>query len=87
MTPWTIAHQILLSMGFFGEEYWNGLLFPPPGDIPDPGIDPVSPALAGGFFFTTEPPLHINKIVIKVSYLEKQTKRKHIHYLFFNIDY
>ena len=74
-------------MGFFGEEYWNGLLFPPPGDIPDPGIDPVSPALAGGFFFTTEPPLHINKIVIKVSYLEKQTKKKHIHYLFFNIDY
>ena len=75
-------------MGFFREEYWNGLSFPPPGDIPDPGIDPVSPALAEGLFFTTEPPLYINKIVvIKVSYLEKQTKKKHIHYLFFNIDY
>ena len=43
-------------MGFFREEYWNGLSFPPPGDIPDPGIDPVSPALAEGLFFTTEPP-------------------------------
>ena len=74
-------------MGFFREEYWNGLPFPPPGDIPDTGINPVSPALAGGFFFTTEPPLYINKIVINVSYLEKQTKKKHIHYLFFSIDY
>ena len=45
-------------MGFSKQEYWSGLLFPPPGDLPDPGIKPmfpVSPALAGGFF-TTEPP-------------------------------
>ena len=64
MNPWTIAHQILLSMGFFREEYGNGLPFLPPGDIPDVGIDLVFPALGGGFFFTTEPPLYINKIVI-----------------------
>ena len=45
-------------MGFFRKEYWSGLLFPPPGDLPDPGIElafPESPALAGGFL-TTAPP-------------------------------
>ena len=52
-TPWTVAHQAPLSMGFSRQEYWSGLPFPPPGDFPDPGIkstSPVSPALAGGFF-------------------------------------
>ena len=38
VTPWTIANQIPLSMEFSGQEYWNGLLCPPPGDLPDPGI-------------------------------------------------
>ena len=45
-------------MGFSWQEYWGGLLIPPPGDLPDPGIEPespASPAMAGGFF-TTEPP-------------------------------
>ena len=42
-------------MGFSRQEYWSGLPFPPPGDLPDPGIEPVSPASAGGFF-TAEPP-------------------------------
>ena len=42
-------------MGFSRQEYWSGLPFPSLGDLPDPGIEPVSPALAGGFF-TTEPP-------------------------------
>ena len=42
-------------MGFSMKEYWNGSPFPSPGDLPDPGTEPVSPALAGGFF-TTEPP-------------------------------
>ena len=45
ITPWTIAHQAALSMGFPRQEYWNGLLFPSPGDLPDPGIEPGSPAL------------------------------------------
>ena len=44
-----------LSMGFSRQEYWSGLSYPPPGDLSDPGIEPRSPALAGGFF-TTEPP-------------------------------
>ena len=54
----TIARQVPLSMGFSRQEYWGGLLFPPPGDLPDSGIEPTSPtspALAVRFF-TTEPP-------------------------------
>ena len=52
---WTVAHQTLLSMGFSRQEFWSGLTSPPPGDFPDPGIEPVSltsPALAAGFFTT-----------------------------------
>ena len=48
-TPWTVACQVSLSMGFSRQEHWNGLPFPPPGDLPDPGIkpeSPVSPTLA-----------------------------------------
>ena len=58
VTPWTVAHQAPLSVGLLQQELWSGLLFPSPGDLPNPGIEPaslVSPALAGGFF-TTEPP-------------------------------
>jgi len=55
MTPGTVAHQAPLSMGFPRQEYWSGLSFPSPGDLPHTGIEPASPALAGGFF-TTEPP-------------------------------
>ena len=43
--PWTAIHQAPLSMGFSRQEYWIGLPFPPPGDLPDPGIEPGSPAL------------------------------------------
>ena len=53
--PWTIAHQAPLSVRFSRQEYWSGLPFPSPGDLPDPGIEPTSLALAGGFF-TTAPP-------------------------------
>ena len=44
-TPWTVAYQALLSVGFSRQEYWSGLPFPSPGDLPDPGIEPRSPAL------------------------------------------
>ena len=57
-TPWTVARQAPLSMGFSRQESWGGLPFTPPGDLPDPGIEPgspASPALAGTFF-ATEPP-------------------------------
>ena len=43
--PWTIACQAPLSMGFFRQEYWSGLPFPSPGDLPGPGIEPRSPLL------------------------------------------
>ena len=46
-TPWTVAQQAPLSMGFPRQEYWCGLPFPPPGDHPNPGIEPTSPTLAG----------------------------------------
>ena len=52
-TPWTVARQAPLSMEFPRQEYWSGLPFPPPGDLSDPGIKPLSlasPALAGRFF-------------------------------------
>ena len=54
-TPWTVAHQAPLSMGFSRQEYWSGLPFPSLGDLPNPGIKPMSTALSGGFF-TTKPP-------------------------------
>ena len=53
--PWTVAHQVPLSMVFPRQEYWSGLPFPPPGYLSDPGIKPVSLALSGRLF-TTEPP-------------------------------
>ena len=53
--PWTVARQAPLSMGFSSQEYWSGLLCPPAGDLPNPGIKPISlmsPALTGRFFTT-----------------------------------
>ena len=55
VTPWTIAHQAPLCMGFSRPEYWSGLPWPPPRDLPSPGIKPASLALAGGFFTAASP--------------------------------
>ena len=58
VTPWTVARQVLVSVGFSRQEYWSGLTFPPPEDLPDPGIElasPMSPAWAGRFFVTRPP--------------------------------
>ena len=58
LTPWTTAQQALLSMEFSRQEYWSGLPFPAPGDLPDPVIKPTflaSPALAGGLFSNMPP--------------------------------
>ena len=57
-TPWTIIHQAPLSMGFSRKEYWSGLLWPPPGGLPDPRMEPrslMSLALAGGFSILASP--------------------------------
>ena len=53
--PWTVAYQAPLSMGFSWQEYWSGLPFPSPGDLPDPGIEPGSPALQADAL-PSEPP-------------------------------
>ena len=56
VTPWIATHQPSLSMGILMQEYWSGLPCPPPGDLPNPGIEPeslMSPALAGRFFTTS----------------------------------
>ena len=48
VAPWSIAHQASLTMGFPSQEHWNGYPFPSPGDLPNPGIEPGSPALQIG---------------------------------------
>ena len=59
--PWTVALQAPRSVGFPRQQYWSGLPFPSPGDLPDPGIEPVPPALAERFY-TTEPPGFLSAI-------------------------
>ena len=55
VTPWTVAYQAPQSMEFSRQEYWSGLPFPSPGDLPDPGIEPGSPALQADSL-PSEPP-------------------------------
>ena len=74
MTPWTVAQQAPLSMGFCRQGYWSGLPFPPPGNLPKPGIEtesPVSPALQADFF-TTEPPGKSYLRLMCINYAIKQ---------------
>ena len=52
VTPWTVAHQAPLSMGFSRQENWSGLPFPFPGDLPDPGIEPRFSCIAARHFTT-----------------------------------
>ena len=78
-TPWTMALQAPLSMGFPKQQYWNGLPFPSPGDLPDSRTEPRSPALQvvsyiAGRVFTTEPPSlnhtfsHISNAPFKIQF-------------------
>ena len=81
VTPWTVANKALLSVEFSRQEYWSGMPFPSLGDLPNPGIKPESPALAGEFF-TTAPPgkpynNHTNIYFSSISIF----KRFYIHYL------
>ena len=74
MTPMTVACQAPLSMGFSRQDYWSGLPFLPPGDLPNPGMEPtsrVSSALAGGFF-TTEA---LEKTPVKQIFIENNCWR------------
>ena len=77
MTPWTVAHQAPQSMDFSRQEYWSGLPFPSPGDLPDPGIEPRSPTLQADTL-TSEPPgnpkdLNVRPKTLKL--LEENTGR------------
>ena len=65
VTLWTVACQAPMSVELSKQEYWSGLPFPFPRDLPDPGIEPISPALPGGFF-TTEPPGEASVFNIKI---------------------
>ena len=76
-TPWTIAHQVLLCMGFSRQEYLHGLPFPSPGDLPDPRIESATPALTGGFFTTGspgKPSLYFLQKVLSKSFVSKVKK-------------
>ena len=69
-----VARQPPLSMGFPRQEYWNGFPFPSPGDLPDPGTEPMSPAspALAGRFFTTAPPGKVVRILttlLRIRYL------------------
>ena len=73
VTPWTVAHQAPLSMGFPRQEYWSGLPLPSPGALPNPGINPMSsasPMLAGRFFAAAPPgkpcPLYIIHLYTRI---------------------
>ena len=55
VTPWAVAYLATLSVGFPRQKYWSGLPFPLPGALSNPGMEPVSPALAGRFFTTESP--------------------------------
>ena len=72
VTLQTVAHQASLSMGFSWQKYWNGLPFPPPGNLPNSGIEPTSlifPALAGRFFATSATwEAHSSKEIVFTSY-------------------
>ena len=74
-TPWTVACHSPLSMGFSRQEYRSGLSFPPPGDLPNPGLKPGSPALAGRFFtvWVTREALYI---ILQLKKKERNQKKR-----------
>ena len=65
-TPWTVAYQAPQSMEFSRQEYWSGLPFPSPGDLPNPGMEPGSPTLQAGAL-PSEPPGKTKDLVLRVS--------------------
>ena len=100
-TPWTIAHHAPVSMGFPRQEYWSGLLFPSPGGVPNPGMEPASrisvSCFAGGLF-TSQPPGTVRNLpqlsddgspqerwVLCFFFLRKTHSLLGCEFLFFNI--
>ena len=70
VTPWTVAHQAPPSIGFPRQEYYSGLLFPSSGDLPHPGLKPVSPTLACRFFTTESPGKPAEKLLGRLAKLK-----------------
>ena len=68
VTPWTVAHQAPPSMGFSRQEYWSGLPFPSPGHLPDPGIEPGSPAFQADALITELPAKPLNRAEFKFTH-------------------
>jgi len=77
-TPWVVALQAPLSMGYSRQEDWSGLPFPSPGDLPDPGIKPISPALAGRFF-TAEP---LGKPIVVTTLMSLEMNKTYCSFFF-----
>ena len=75
VTPWTVAHQAPLSMEFSRQEYWSGLPFPPPGDLPNPEIEFRSPALKADCLLS-EPPGKPTSIMLLFLYVDKKESQK-----------
>ena len=65
-TPWTVAHQAPLSMEFSRQEYWGGLPFPSPGDLPNPGIEPGSPTLRADALPSEPPGMYNDPLVARI---------------------
>ena len=82
-TPWTAAHQAPLPMEFSMQEYWNGLPFPSPGDLPDPRMESTSPALAGRLFITESPAKPTS--VLRNIFFTQTNIMIYIHFGFFMI--
>ena len=72
-TPWTVAYKAPLSMEFSRKEYWSGLPFPSPGDLPDPGIEPRSPALQVDAL-PSEPPGKSQKYFFELLFFEGRAR-------------
>ena len=75
-TQWTVANQSPLSLGFPRQEFWSGLPLPPPGGLPNPGIESTSPALAGGSFITEPEPPEMPSTVYQMSYISVLERNK-----------
>ena len=79
VTPWTVARQAPLSMGFSRQEYWSRLPFPSPGDLPNPGIEPQSPALQADALSSEPPGKLVTTNKTPIIDTQKLRRKKHKH--------
>ena len=82
VTPWSVAYQVPPSLGFSRQEYWSGLLFPSPGDLPNPGIEPRSPTLQADALPSEPPGKLIYNVVLISAVLQNASVSTQIYILF-----